>query len=270
MSLLIKNPGGGVDGLLTRDLYYEISRGNVPGHSIISKFGAGLLGTSIAPITAGSNYFTPSAPVQLEVRSTDARDAVGLAGLQGVDVEGLDGSWDELVQSVPLNGTTWVPVPVSLHRMYRWLGNGSNIYASQTQGSHYGELQIREVLTPANVWSLIGIAPFALGQSQIGVYSGARNKTHYLLNKNLFVDTTKTADVYFFRRTNADDVTPPYSGVMRLFEREVGVQGGYPMDGVKAKYLGQGPLDAGFMGTLPTVPAECSVEFQILSIDDGY
>ena len=57
----------------------EVSKGNVPGHSIIHKYGGNeALSTTIAPICNGGFYRTPppSSTVTLEAVSTDANDAI--------------------------------------------------------------------------------------------------------------------------------------------------------------------------------------------------
>jgi hypothetical protein len=117
------------------------------------------------------------------------------------------------------------------------------------------------------VWDSIVNTPWAVGQSQIGVYTIPAGKIGYLVGKTVFVDSAKTADVYFFQRPKADDVTGPYTGTMKLVQREVGVSGGYTHEMMPPKKGIKGPADVGFMATA-SAPSEVSVEF-VLIIEDA-
>ena len=93
------------------------------------------------------------------------------------------------------------------------------------------------------------------------------NKKGSLLGKVIFADTTKTADIYFFKREKANIVTPPYPGVMQIVEREIGIQGGFGHHFLLPKVPFEGPCDIGFMGKVSTGTADVSVEFEVLLID---
>jgi len=165
------------------------------------------------------------------------------------------------------NGTTAVALSTDLTRLYRWYVSSSGTYATQTAGSHAGTLTIRASGAGAT-WSQIIASPFSIGQSQIGVYTIPSGYTANLLSKNIFTDTNKTADIYFYQRPNADDVSSPYSGTMRLVEREVGVSGGFNLKTRSPKGSFVGPCDVGFMGKVSSGTAEVSCEFELLIIEN--
>ena len=98
----------------------------------------------------------------------------------------------------------------NLIRLYRWYVSSSGTYATQSAGSHVGDLTIRASGAGA-IWSTIPNTPFPSGQSEVGCYTIPTGYTGYLLTKNIFTDTSKTADIFFFKRENADDVSAPYS-----------------------------------------------------------
>jgi len=241
--------------------------GDVPGHSLVHKFGAGELDTTIHPITQGQLYQTPTAATALEIISASVNDTAAGSGAQQVTLVGLDANWDEVTQTVEMNGTTAVALTTPLIRLYRWYVSRSGTYATATAGSHAEVLTVR-VAGAGATWDTIAKLPFPLGQSQIGVYTVPRNKKAYLLSKNIFVDSTKAADIYFFQRPNASDVVTPYTGTMRLAEREVGLTGGYNLMTQAPKGPFIGPCDIGFMGLISVGTAECSVEFELLLVDD--
>lgn len=251
---------------IKNDFLQDVAEGKVPGYSIVHKFGAGDLTTSLTPISQGNSYKTPTAATELEFVSGSDNDQAGGSGAQEITVIGLDANWEESIETFETNGTTPVVLGEELTRLYRWYVSRSGTYASQTAGSHSGTLTLRES-GGGDIWSTIITTPFAIGQSQIGVYTIPAGKTGYLLSKHIFTDTSKTADIYFYQRPNADDVSTPFSGTMRLVEREVGVTGGYELTTKTPKGPFVGPCDIGFMGKVSTGTAECSVEFELLIKD---
>jgi len=249
------------------EFYAEVAKGNVPKHSLIHKFGAHTITTTLEPVALSGTYPTPTTATALEFVSDSANDTSTGSGAREVTVIGLDASWNEVSQTVTTNGTTAVALGTNLIRLYRWYVSSSGSYATDTAGSHDGELTIR-VSGAGATWSTISNTVFATGQSQIGCYTVPTGYTGHLLSKSVFVDSSKSADVYFFQRPGADDVTTPYSGNMRLFEREVGVSGGFTMRTVAPKSSFIGPCDVGFMAKISVGNAECSVEFELLLVQD--
>lgn len=257
--------------LLTQgaDWYTQVALGNIPGYSIIHKFGASLLDTTIHPLTQSTFYRVPITNTALEFVSSSANDSANGSGAQEITIIGsveIDGDWVEVTQTLETNGLTPVSLDIDLIRLPRWYVSRSGTYATATAGSHQGTLTIREAGAGA-IWSSVVLTPFPNGQSQIGVYTIPSGKIGYLISKDIFVATTKVADIYFFQRPLANDVTPPYTGIMRLVEREIGVVGGYPYQPKAPKGPFVGPCDVGFMGVVSVGTAECSVEFELLLID---
>lgn len=247
--------------------YLEVAKGRIEGHSIVHKFGAGTLGATLGVVTQSSFYRTPLTAQALEFVSDDANDTAAGSGAQEVTVIGLDTNWNEVTQVIETDGLTPVALPTNLFRLYRWYVSRSGTYATQTTGSHVGVLTIQGA-GGGDVWSQMGVTPFPSGQSQIGAYTVPVGKTGYLIGKVVFVDTVKAADIYFFQRQNADDVTTPFTGTMRLVEREVGVQGGFDHHFSVPKTPFIGPCDVGFMGVVSAGTADVSVEFELLLVDN--
>lgn len=251
----------------TREFYQRVSEGLEPGYSLIHKFGAGDITTTFLPITFDNTYKTPTTATALEFLSDSGDDTSGGSGAREITIIGLNDSWEEVTQILVTDGATPVALATDLTRLYRWYVSQSGTYATELAGSHAGTMTIR-VSGGGATWGTIGISPFPAGQSQIGVYSIPTGKTGYLLSKNVFTDTNKTADIYFFQRPLIDDVSSPFTGTMRLVEREVGVQGGYSLVTVAPKGPFVGPCDLGFMGKVSSGTAEVSVEFELLIIDN--
>jgi len=249
------------------DFYTEVAKGNVIGHSLVHKFGTALLTTTPAVISQTGAYQVPMAAVTLEFVSSDANDTVAGSGAQEVTVMGLDLNWNEVTTTVETDGVTAVIIDTDFIRIFRWFVSRSGTYASSSISSHAGVLTL-QVSGGGTVWDTIPIVPFPIGQSVIGAYTIPKGKAGYLLSKQIFVDSTKTADIYFFQRAHADDVTPPYSGVRRIVEREVGIAGTLTMDFRSPKGPFVGPCDVGFIGSVSVSDADASAEFELLLVDD--
>lgn len=245
----------------------EVAKGNVAGHSLVHKFGAGQISSIFAPVSQTSSYQTPTTAQALEFVSSSGNDTSAGTGAREITIFGLDSNWEEVTQTLDTNGTTAVQLGTDLTRLYRWFVSESGTYATETTGSHVGTLTIRDSGGGGNDWSQLPISPFPVGQSQIGAYTIPSGKTGYLMSKNVFTDTGKTADIYFFQRTNVDTVAAPYSS-MRLVERQVGVSGGYNIETKSPKGPFVGPCDVGFMGKVASGTAEVSVEFELLIVDN--
>ena len=145
------------------DFGLEVSKGNVPSHSVIQKFGRNSsVGATFVPICLSGFYRTPTSNTSLEVVSTSINDTSTGTGARSIYYEGLQESDGELVvvsNTVSLNGTTAVALPDSLIRLYRWYVYSSGTYASQSAGSHAGTITIRED-NAGDTWSTIAINGF--------------------------------------------------------------------------------------------------------------
>lgn len=248
------------------DFYTEVAKGNVPGHAVIHKFGSSLLTPVQRVITQTGTYPTPLSVVSLEVVSDSAADGVAGLGAREVTIIGLDANYEEVSTVVVMNGLTPAPLGIDLIRVYRWYVSLSGSYADSTTSSHVGALMIQE-LGGGTVWDIIPSTPLPYGQSSIGAFTVPKGKMAFLLSKQIFVDSSKSADIFFFQRDHADDVTTPFTGTRRLLENEIGVAGTLTMDFRSPKGPFIGPCDVGFFGSVEVSTAFTSVEFELLLVE---
>jgi len=220
----------------------------------------------MSPITQSGSYQVPTTATELEFVSDDVDDTYLGAGARQLTITGLNSLWEEITFTINTSGTTPVILPHNMTRVYRWYVSSSGTYSTQSVGSHEGELTIQES-GGGQVWTQIYTSPFPVGQSEIGVYTIPKGKTGYLLNKNIFADTSKTTDIFLYARCNADDIVAPFDGTMRLVEREIGLQGGIHLDFEVPKGPFEGPCDIGFMGQVSQGTADISVEFELILVD---
>ncbi len=260
----------GTAGMPTKFLI-EVMKGNVPGHILVHKFGKATVGTTLTPICASLVYQTPTTAQALEFVSSDANDTAAGTGAREITILGLDENWQEVTQTLVTNGTTAVDLTTDLVRLYRWYVSESGSYATQTVGSHAGVLTIRADGAGAT-WSLIGITPFPIGQSEIGAYTIPVGYRAFVFIQELQVDSTKTVDAIFFQRTRANDISAPF-GTMRALANFIGISGqinpntNAPQNGFTE--VGEA-ADIGYMAKVTSATADISVVFEILLVKDGY
>ena len=251
------------------DFLVAVAEGRVPGHRVIHKFGSGNVSTTPIPVTASGLWRTPTATVNLEFVSNNVNDTVNGTGARKITVHGIDADWNETVEVIETNGTTAVPLTLPLLRLHRWYVSESGTYADETSASYAGELSIQELGGGALWDSILGTLPFP-AQSEIGVLTIPIGYTGYILSKNIFTDTSKSANIYFIQRPFANDVVAPYTGIRKIIERDIGVTGGYNVNYRVPKGPFVGPCDIGFMAHVSVGSADVSVEYEMLLIEDGY
>lgn len=253
---------------LNASFFVEVAKGNVPGHSIVHKFGHSDVGTTLQPITFSGVYKTPTTAVALEFVSDDVNDTAAGTGAREITITGIGVNYDEITQVIATNGTTAVAIPISLLRLYEWYVSASGTYATQSAGSHVGTLIIR-VASAGATWSAIDDIAFPHGRSEIGVYTIPDGYRGYIIHQDIDVDSNKSAEITIFKREGIDIITAPFTP-MTVVSDYVGVSGhrpGFlkiPMNSFPAR------TDIGFMGRIASGTADITVHFGILLIEDGY
>lgn len=250
------------------DFYTEVEKGQVPGHSIVHKFGHGNVGTTMVPLTVSGVYQTPMSAVALEFVSNSDNDTSDGAGAREITYIGINSNYDEVTFTLDTNGQTPVALSVDLLRLYRWFVSASGTYAGGGIGSHAGVLTTR-IASAGATWSEIELVPFPGGQSEIGAYTVPNGFSAYIIQQELHGDSAKSVDVVLFKRTGIDIVTAPFSA-MTTMSHYVGIKGinatdfKAPIDNIPAR------TDIGYMGIVSNGTADVSIHFSILLIKDGY
>lgn len=259
---------------ITTDFLIEVEKGRVDGHSIINKFGRnGAVTTDLSHISIGADYRTPINAQTIEVYSTNANDNSSGIGAQKVEIQGLGPNWQIQIDTVIMNGVTPVQLSKQFTRIYRARVLESGSYVTVNVPSHLGQIYAETVGT-SDVWFIIdtiqeATTGFGIGQTQIGTYSVEKGVTAYLLSKTFSSEATKETSIYFFKRENIDDVIAPYTGIMRLFEQNDGIQGPMSINGNAIINVIKGPAEVGFFAKTNVGTASVSVEFQLLLIKDN-
>lgn len=213
---------------MSANYWLDEALGRWSNYSRTHKFGkSASVGTTFVPVCAGETYWTPTAATTLRAVSTDADDTSAGAGARTIVVQGLDANWALQTATITMAGTSdSSDTSESFIRVFRaWVAT-SGTYATASAASHQGEITIKTTAgtTVAKILTVDGLTTngFGTGQTQIAAYTVPAGKKAILWSIDAWVDSTKTNDLVFFKRENADDVTSPYDS-MRVVSEYVGI-----------------------------------------------
>ncbi len=124
----------------------EVAKGNVPGHSVINKFGRNTDVTAAEDIWgAGGNWTQVTAACTSNFASSSASDTAAGTGARTLTIYGIDGSYADVSETLTLNGTSNVATANSYWHIYRALvataGSGGTAVGTITGTATGGVLQ---------------------------------------------------------------------------------------------------------------------------------
>jgi len=262
----------GETNISMKDFLIEVSKGNVPGHSIIHKFGHNdTVGTTFEPITATGEYNTPqpASATTLRIKAGgDANDTAAGSGAREITLVGLDETGAEVTEAVATAGASASSATTTTFiRMYRAYVSASGTYATSTAASHAASITIENGAGGTD-WASIELNGFGKSQTEIGAYTIPVGYTGYLLGAFGFVDSSKVTDLLFFKREGITTEAAPYDAMRMVFE-ERATDSSFAV-GIKAPIkLGTG-CDCGFMAKVDVGTANVEVDFELLLIDNNY
>lgn len=250
-----------------RDFLIEVARGNLPGYSLMHKFGRNDNipngSWELVSLVGGSGSFLTSAKTVRIKAGGDVADTSNGAGARSITVIGLNETLMEVQEDIVTSGTnTSLPTTTSFWRVYR-------AYISDNGVGTYGAANTDDIIIEdsGGVNDMIKIDADE-GQSQHGAYAIPIRKTGYLLSMHLTADAGKAADFRLFTRENLTNVSVLMSPRrLRFFH-----------DGILGHVDAYTPRAPGI--TLPALTdiwieakgggagTEVSVDFEILLVDD--
>ena len=249
-----------------------LARNAVEGASVVHKFGGSTsVGTAFVPLTTSQTYQTPMVAEAVEALSTSTDDngttsPLGTGALS-IEVHGIqDWTVGEVRVTAILDGTTPVAITGTWLRIYRVKVSGSGSYASATAVSHNSTITVRGTgggVIWAQVAALDGVG---LAQSEVAVYSLGAGEVAFMQHAEVWIESTKSANVIFFARDNADVIVAPYSArqskiIMRSVVDAVHVNPKTPY----GPFIG--PCDMGWMGEATLGTASIGVDYEIIKFD---
>ena len=254
----------------SRDFFLRIQNGDVPGYSIVHKFGHQLsLTTSYTPVCAGAVWRTPQVAGATTLRikaGGHADDTAAGDGAREVTLYGISATGAEVSEAVATAGESEsLATTQTFIRLTRAIVTASGTYASAAGGAHTAAITI-EKGAGSEDWGLIPLEGFAYGQSQIGCYTIPLGKKGFIINAEINVDSSKAVDVVLFQRQNILETAAPYTA-MRVITEWPGVKGQAFADWRSPQGSFPALTDIGFMAKGATTPA-VSVDFTLVLVDE--
>ena len=186
----------------------QVARGQVDGHKTLFKFGInGDVGTSVETVWAqGGTYVYPASATVMKISSSSADDAAAGTGARTISIAGLDANYNEISETVILDGQTAVNTVNSYLRISRMfvVTAGSGATAAGTIYAGTGTVTSG---VPATVYGMIALNA---NQTQMAFWTVPAGYTLYLTG--LFYTSGNTnANAW----TNFQLIQRPLGGVFR-------------------------------------------------------
>jgi len=186
----------------------QVARGQITMHKPLFKFGInGDVGTSVETVWAqGGTYVYPASATVMKISSSSADDAAAGTGARTISIAGLDASYNEISETVILNGQTEVNTVNSYLRIFRMfvVTAGSGATAAGTIYAGTGTVTSG---VPATVYGMIA---FNANQTQMAFWTVPAGYTLYLMGV-FYSSGNSTANAW----SNFQLIQRPLGGVFR-------------------------------------------------------
>ena len=183
------------------DIYFDIAKGSIPGHSYINKFGhnPAVATTGEDVWSGGGTYaFYPDTAKFMKLVCDSSSDSIGGTGALTVLVYGLDSNFAEINETVTTTGTAAVLLVNKYIRMYRAL-----VLTAGSSRINAGDIAIQDTAS-----GIVGAFIAADdGQTQQAIYTVPAGKTAYLIKEYMAMkdDTFQGSEAAFKWKTRANN-----------------------------------------------------------------
>lgn len=174
---------------------YSVAAGMIDGYSSELKFGYnGAVSTVRESIwTQGGAYVFPASASVMTLSSDSANDAAAGTGARTIQVAGLDADYEEISETVTLNGQSGVNTVESYLRVHRIIVRSAGS-SEQNEGVIYMGTGTITAGIPANVFGQV-----AIGENQTlqAIYTIPAHRTGWLfgISATSFGNANATADI---------------------------------------------------------------------------
>lgn len=175
---------------LTEPFELQVARGQIAYHNALFKFGNNpAVGDSLETVWAeGGLYVYPPAASVMTVSSSSTDDTSAGTGARTVTVFGLDADYNEISETVALNGQTAVSTTKSYLRAYRMVVRSAGSGGANAGVIYMGTGTVTSGV-PANVYATInGVT--GSNQSLMALWTVPAGYTAYLLQYDISNGTT--------------------------------------------------------------------------------
>jgi len=244
-----------------QDPYLEISKGNVPGHLRVHKFGHNeALSTNFETIWSGSVIYTyPAAATIMNISSSDVDDLAGDTGAWNVTIYGLDAGYDFINETLQLNGQNPVSTTLQYLRVYRMVTRKSGA-TGYNEGIIYLGTGAVVAGAPANKYSIIDAN---YGQTMQTMFTIPDGYTGYLTRIGITCYTANKAFEVYMRTRPVNESW--------LRKEEYHMTSG---QGLEHPLTPPIPIpsrtDVEFMGKVDVSGGVSEVNYDLILVEDGY
>lgn len=202
----------------TEEFYLQVARSQIAGHETIFKFGFNPdVDDALETIWAeGGLYSYLSAATILKVSSSSTADAAAGTGARTVEIFGLDGNYNEISETVTLNGQTAVNTTNSYLRINRGIVRSAGS-GGQNAGVIYAGTGTVTAGVPANKYLSIAIGD---NQTLMALWTVPAGYTAFLPQTDVTLATTQSS-----KYCTAKLVARPYGEVFQVKDVFVKSQG---------------------------------------------
>ena len=192
----------------------QVARGQIAWHYDVHKFGFNSdIDDSLETVWAqGGLYSYLAAATQLSVSSSSTDDTSAGTGARTVTLFGLDADYNEISETITLNGQTAVTTTNSYLRIFRMVVNSAGS-GGENAGVIYAGTGTVTSGVPANKYATIAIGD---NQTLMALWTVPANHTAYLLQTDVTVATTQNN-----KYCTASLVARPYGEVFQVKDRFV-------------------------------------------------
>ena len=187
----------------------QVARGQIMGHKTLFKFGINSdVGTSVETVWAqGGTYAYPASATVKKISSSSADDSSGGTGARTIAIFGLDANYNEISESVLLDGQTAVNTGNSYLRISRIYVTTAGSGATAA-GTIYAGTGTVTSGVPATIYGMIALTA---NQTQMAFWTVPAGYTLYLMGV-FFTSANSTANA----STNFQLIQRPLGGVFRI------------------------------------------------------
>lgn len=180
------------------DFYIGVQRGLYEGYSPVGIFGVntGLSNNSPELLWAQSNIYTfPAAAAVLTISSSSTLDTSAGTGARTLKLFGLDSSYQQVEETITLNGTSNVLTSNSFLRL-----NKAIVVTAGTSKSNSGNITIKHGA------STIAFIPTGIGTTQLALYTVPDNHNLYVFEWGVQVSNGKSTISTLFLEDHVNSV----------------------------------------------------------------
>ena len=198
----------------TEPFELQVARGQISYHKFVHKFGYNpTIGTSDETVwSEGGLYAYPTSASTMYISSSSTADTSAGTGARTATVSGLDANFDEISETVSLNGQTGVQLNGALN-WYRV--NRIVVNTAGSGGANAGVLYVGTEATPSSGVPTNKYATVAIGDNQtlMCVWTVPRGYTAYLHQKDISASSSASKFAIFTL------VARPDGGVFNIKDR---------------------------------------------------